>query len=148
MKAGGLRILVAMVVLAAGIYFFVIKGNDSAPKHDDGKTIWADKMSAVAKMKLDLGTIAQAENISKTINGKYIECGPNPSEIPDYITNWNKDAADGWNELDVMLGSKTWFQYEVEVTGEDSFVVYARTYAEGTLLEYTMDEEMNLRKSK
>ncbi len=147
MKAGGLRFIVAIAVLAAGIYFFVIK-DDNAPKPDDGRTIWADKMSAVAKMKLDLGTIAQAENNAKIVNGKYIECGPNPSEIPDYITSWNKDAAFGWNELDVILGSKTWFQYEVEVTGESSFVVYARTFAEGALLEYTMDEEMNLRKSK
>jgi len=148
MKAGGLRFLVAIAVLAAGIYFFVIKDDNTAPKPDDGKTIWADKMSAIAKMKLDLGAIAQAENNSKTLVGKYIECGPNPPEIPDYITSWNKGAALGWNELDVMLGSKTWFQYEVEVTGENSFIVYARTYAEGALLEYTMDEEMNLRKSK
>jgi len=148
MKAGGMRFIVAMAVLAAGIYFFVIKDNNTVQAPDDGKTIWADKMSAVAKMKLDLGTIAQAENNSMTLNGKYIECGPNPPEIPDYITNWNKGAAFGWDKLDVMLGSKTWFQYEVEVTGENSFIIYARTFAEGALLEYTMDEEMNLRKLK
>lgn len=148
MKGSGWRFLIALAVIGAAIYFFVLKDTGTVNRPADDTTIWADKIDAVAKMKLDMGTIAKAEKNAKMLGGKYIECAPNPPEIPDYLTDWNKSGAPGWKKLDLSLSRKTWFQYEVEVTGEDSFIVYARTYAEGPLLEYTMDEDMNLRKSE
>jgi hypothetical protein len=148
MKGSGWRFLIAMAVLGAALYFFVFKDNGAVNKPVDETTIWAGKIDAVAKMKLDMGTIAKAEKNAKMLGGKYIECAPNPPEIPDYLIDWKVDGAPGWKKLGVVLSRKTWFQYEVEVTGEDSFIVYARTYAEGPLLEYTMDEDMNLRKSQ
>ncbi|MBN1574275.1 MAG: hypothetical protein JW984_13840 [Deltaproteobacteria bacterium] len=148
MKGSGWRFIIAMAVIGLAVYYFVIKEETTVEKPVDDTTIWADKVDAVAKMKLDMGAIAQAEFNAKMLDGKFIECAPNPPEIPDYITDWKAGVAEGWNELGVTFGSKTWFQYEVEVTGEKSFIIYARTYAEGPLLEYTMDENKTLRKSK
>lgn len=149
MKGSGWRFIIAIAVVALSVYFFVIKEDATVQGPVDDTTIWADKVNAVAKMKLDMGTIAKAEHNAKLLNGKFIECAPNPPEIPDYLTDWRrKNEAEGWEELDIILSSKTWFQYEVEVVGEKSFIVYARTYAEGPLLEYSMDENMTLRRSE
>jgi hypothetical protein len=148
MKGSGWRFIIAIAVIALAVYYFVIKEETTVQPSVEETTIWADKVNAVAKMKLDMGTIAKAEDNAKLLNGKYIECAPNPPEVPDYVTDWRVGAAEGWKELGVTLGRKTWFQYEVEVHGEDSFTIYARTYAEGPLLEYTMDENKTIRKSK
>ncbi len=40
---------------------------------------------------------------------------------------------------------ESWFQYEVVVTGDDTFDVYARTNAEGKPLEFVIDQDMNFR---
>jgi hypothetical protein len=148
MRGSGWRFVIAVAIVALAVYFYLVREEDKAGGPVEDTTVWADKVDAVAKMKIDMGVIAQAEFNAKMLDGKFIECAPNPPEIPDYVTGWKAGAAEGWEELGVTFGSKTWFQYEVEVTGEKSFVIYARTYAEGPLLEYTMDENKTIRKSK
>jgi hypothetical protein len=147
MKGTSLRAVVAMALLAIGIYFFVIKPQE-APKETTDVTdtrIWPDKVDAIAKMKTTMYAIVEAEKNRKALGGSYISCGANPPDVPDTRVTWNQRDAEGWEELDVALPRETWFQYEVVATGEDTFDVYARTLAEGAPLEFVIDQDMNFR---
>jgi hypothetical protein len=147
MKGTSLRALVAMALLAVGIYFFVIKPEDAkkeAPPATETK-IWPDKVDAIAKMKTTMYAIVGAEKNRKALDEPYLACAPNPADVPDSRVVWDSGAADGWKELDVMMPRETWFQYEVVVTGDDAFEVYARTLAEGKPLEFIIDQDMNFR---
>jgi hypothetical protein len=147
MKGSSLRAVVAMALLAIGIYFFVIKPQE-APKETPTTTetrIWPDKVDAIAKMKTTMYAIVEAEKNRKNLGGSYISCDPNPPEVPDARVAWKRGDAAGWEELDVVLPRETWFQYEVVVTGDDTFDVYARTLAERTPLEFIIDQDMNFR---
>ncbi|MBN2223366.1 MAG: hypothetical protein JW765_01685 [Deltaproteobacteria bacterium] len=147
MKGTSLRAVVAMALLAIGIYFFVIKPQET-PKETPAVTetrIWPDKVDAIAKMKTTMYAIVGAEKNRKALDESYLPCAPNPPEVPDMRAVWNPNAAGGWKELDVLMPRETWFQYEVVVTGEDGFEVYARTLAEGTPLEFIIDQDMNFR---
>ena len=147
MKGTSLRAVVAMALLAIGIYFFVIKPQE-APKEAPPATetkIWPDKVDAIAKMKTTMYAIVEAEKNRKALGGSFISCAPNPVEVPDSRVSWKRGDADGWTELDVAMPRETWFQYEVVVTGDDTFDVYARTNAEGKPLEFVIDQDMNFR---
>jgi len=142
MKGYGWRLVIAFVVLGLAYYFFVYQRETPAPATDE--KIWASKVEAMAQMKTNLGAIADAERGAKTLSGAFIECAPNPPAIPERKASWDAGAATGWEELGITMPRETWFQYEVVVTGEDGFTIYARTLAEGVLLEYTMDQDNNL----
>ncbi len=147
MKGTSLRAIVAMALLAIGIYFFVIKPQE-APKVAPAVTetrIWPDKVDAIAKMKTTMYAIVEAERNRKALGGSYLSCAPNPPDVPDTRVTWNGSAAEGWKELDVQMPRETWFQYEVVATGEDTFDVYARTLAERTPIEFIIDQDMNFR---
>ena len=147
MKGTSLRAVVAMAVLAIGIYFFVITpGNEptEAPPATETK-IWPDKVDAIAKMKTTMYAIVEAEKNRKALGGSFISCSPNPTEVPDTRVTWKRSDAEGWEELDVAMPRESWFQYEVVVTGDDTFDVYARTNAEGKPLEFVIDQDMNFR---
>lgn len=147
MKGTSLRAVVAMALLAIGIYFFVIKPQDT-PKDTpavEETRIWPDKVDAIAKMKTTMYAIVGAEKNRKALGGTYLPCAPNPVEVPDSRVAFTLGDAEGWTELDVAMPRETWFQYEVVVTGEDTFDVYARTNAEGTPLEFVIDQDMNFR---
>ena len=147
MKGTSLRAVVAMAVLAIGIYFFVIKPQEE-PKEAPAVTetrIWPDKVDAIAKMKTTMYAIVGAERNRKALGGSYLPCAPNPAEVPDTRVTWRISDAEGWKELDVAMPRESWFQYEVVVTGDDTFDVYARTNAEGTPLEFVIDQDMNFR---
>jgi len=147
MKGTSLRALVAMALLAVGIYFFVIKPQET-PKEAPPATetrIWPDKVDAIAKMKTTMYAIVDAERNRKALDESYLPCAPNPSEVPDMRVVWDGNGAEGWKELDIMMPRETWFQYEVVVTGDDAFEVYARTLAEGKPLEFIIDQDMNFR---
>jgi len=145
MKGTSLRAVVAMAVLAIGIYFFVIKPQET-PKEEPPTTetrIWPDKIDAIAKMKTTMYSIVEAEKNRKNLGDPYIACAPNPPDVPDSRVTWSRGDAEGWTELDVAMPRETWFQYEVVVTGDDTFEIYARTLAERTPLEFVIDQDMN-----
>jgi hypothetical protein len=147
MKGTSTRAVVAMVLLAIGIYFFVIKPQE-APKEAPATSetrIWPDKVDAIAKMKTTMYAIVDAEKNRKALGESYLSCVPNPAEVPDTRVTWTQADAGDWKELDVAMPRETWFQYEVVVTGDDTFDVYARTLAEGTPLEFIIDQDMNFR---
>jgi hypothetical protein len=147
MKGTSLRAIVAMALLAIGIYFFVIKPQDT-PKETPPATetrIWPDKVDAIAKMKTTMYAIVGAEKNRKAVGDSYLPCAPNPPEVPGTRIVWSQDDAEGWKELDVIMPRESWFQYEVMVTGEDTFDVYARTMAEGAPLEFIIDQDMDFR---
>ncbi len=147
MKGSSLRAVVAMALLAIGIYFFVIKPQET-PKEKPSTTetkIWSDKVDAIAKMKTTMYAIVEAERNRKNLGDSYIACAPNPPDVPGTRVTWNGGEADGWKELDVAMPRETWFQYEVVVTGDDTFEVYARTLAQRTPLEFIIDQDMNFR---
>jgi hypothetical protein len=147
MKGTSTRAIIAMAILAIGVYYFVIKPQETAkeaPVVTDTR-IWPDKVDAIAKMKTTMYTIVEAEKNRKALDESYISCAPNPPEVPDTRVAWDGNAAEGWKELDVQLPRETWFQYEVVATGEDTFDVYARTLAEGKPLEFIIDQDMNFR---
>ncbi len=147
MKGTSLRALVAMALLAIGIYFFVIKPQE-APKEATPTTetrIWPDKVDAIAKMKTTMYAIVEAEKNRKALGEPYLSCGPNPSVVPETRVAWSSGGAEGWSELDLVMPRETWFQYEVVVTGDDTFDVHARTLAEGKPLDFIIDQDMNFR---
>lgn len=143
MKGSQWRFVIAIAVIAIGYYFFVYKGDIQKPAPTEDTRIWPSKIEALAQMKINLGTIVDAEINAKMLSGSYIECAPNPADIPERQKKWDRSAAEGWKDLDITMPRETWFQYEVEVTGASSFIVYARTYAEGPILEFTMDQDRN-----
>ena len=143
MKGSQWRFIIAIAAIAIGYYFFVYKGDIEKPVPTEDTRIWPNKIEALAQMKINLGTIVEAEINEKMLSDSYIECAPNPTEIPERRTNWDRSAAEGWEKLGVSMPRDIWFQYEVEVTGDNSFIVYARTYAEGPILEFTMDQDKN-----
>ncbi len=147
MKGSSLRAVVAMALLAIGIYFFVIKPQET-PKETQPTSearIWTDKVDAITKMKTTMYAIVEAEKNRKNLGEPYIACAPNPPDVPETRVQWDSKAADGWKDLDIVMPRETWFQYEVAVTGDDTFDVYARTLAEGKPLEFILDQDMNFR---
>jgi hypothetical protein len=144
MKGASWRFVIALLVLGAGIYYFVIKPEEKpAEKPPVTETkIWPDKVDAIAGMKTTMYAVVEAEKRIKGTGGDYIACDPSPASVPDMRVAWDKNAA-GWKELDVMMPRETWFQYEVVVTGPDTFEVHARTLAEGSPLEFVIDQDMN-----
>lgn len=148
MKGGFWRFIFAIAILFLAIYFYVYKSGEDANVTEDDSRLWPNKMSAMIDMENSLHAIVDAEINEMIISGSYIECAPNPVDIPDMEVSWDLKAADGWSDLGVRLRRQTWFQYEVVVFGEDSFNAYARTYAEGVLTEYTIDKDHNIWQSE
>ena len=147
MKGASWRFVIAMVLLGLGIYYFVIR-EEGRPKGEtpvEEARIWPDKIDAITKMKTTMYAVVEAEKNRKNLGDTYIPCAPNPPEVPDMRVSWNTNAAAGWKDLDLMMPRETWFQYEVVVTGPDTFEVHARTLAEGTPLEFVIDQNMNFR---
>lgn len=144
MKGASWRFVIAMALLGFGMYYFVILKQEKPPTQPPVTTkIWSDKVDALAQMKTNMYAIIEAEKNKKTLDGTFIACAPNPAEVPATRVAWDSRDAAGWTELDVMMPDMTWFQYEVVVTGENTFEVHARTLAERTPLEFVIDQDMN-----
>ena len=137
-RGGGWRFIIAIVIVGAIFYFFFLKDKEPvewAPVEDTG---WPSKTEAVTEMRLNLSAIVNAEKNYHQLNGIYLPCAPNPTEIPTERVSWSPSAVPGWDELMVILPKSSWFQYEVVVTG-DGFEVFARTRVGGEELIYSMD---------
>jgi hypothetical protein len=145
MKGTQWRFIIALIALGLGYYFFIYQKDQTPEPPVDETKAWPSKVEALAQMKTNLSAIVDAERNAKLLSGSYIPCDPNPAEIPERERRWSASDAAGWKELEIMMPSHTWFQYEVVITDPESFIVYARTRAEGGIVVYTMDQDYSFR---